>query len=156
MLIGSVFLLRIWLPIEIPLNWALIFIGLGISLLILAGRSGQGGLAVGACMLCGLGAIFYYQIITDDWNSWAYLWTLIPGFIGVGIILASLIDARQKVDPAGFFLILLSGFGFLFFGSLFGGVSFFGRDMSIFLPGLLILIGVYQIIRSWVKFISKG
>lgn len=156
MLIGGFFLMRIWLPIEVQFNWALLLIGIGAGLLILAASSGIGGLAIGACVLIGLGAIFYYQIITDDWNSWAYLWTIIPGFIGAGILIASFINPRSKVDPAGFFLITLSLFGFLLFGGLFGRVSFFGMDITAYWPILLIVIGLFHLGWSWRQFISKS
>ncbi len=33
----------------------------------------------------GIGGILAYQDYTGHWESWSYLWTLIPGFVGLGI-----------------------------------------------------------------------
>jgi hypothetical protein len=43
-------------------------------------------MAVAACIIGGIGGILYWQSYTGDWASWAYVWTLIPGFSGIGII----------------------------------------------------------------------
>ena len=63
-------------------SWPFILIGLGIMFLLWALIAQTGGLAIPGAILSGLGGIFYYQELTKDWDSWAYIWALIPGFVG--------------------------------------------------------------------------
>jgi hypothetical protein len=46
-------------------------------------RNGRAGCP--GSILAGIGGIFYYQNLTNDWESWAYIWALIPGFVGIGV-----------------------------------------------------------------------
>ena len=77
-------------------SWPFILIGLGIMFLLWALIAQTGGLAIPGAILSGLGGIFYYQELTKDWDSWAYIWALIPGFVGIGILLKGLIDKDFK------------------------------------------------------------
>jgi len=155
-LIGSFFLLRLWLPLPIEINWALFVVAIGLIFLIAAALSGVGGLAIPGCIVGGIGAILYYQNISGNWESWAYLWTLIPGFIGIGIIIASLFNPHARIDASGWFLILLSSIGFILFGGILGGVAFFGVDITTYWPLVLILIGVYHLLHPWMRVRSRS
>jgi hypothetical protein len=88
---------------------------------------GAPGMAVPACIVAGIGGILYYQNATGDWGSWAYVWSLIPGFVGVGTILAGLLgqDFRQSVR-SGLNLILISLIMFLFFAAVFWPIGHSG------------------------------
>ena len=103
---------------------------------------------VPASIVGGIGGILYLQnsgVLT--WESWAYMWTLIPGFVGIGVFLAGLIKWDRKGIIDGLQTFLVGAVLFLVFGSLMGDM--FGyfpfRD---YLPVLLIALGVFLFIRA--------
>src|SRR3972149_12084787 len=72
---------------EWPINMLLIGAGIFIVGLVL----GQPGMSVPAAIVAGIGGIFYYQEATNSYDSWSYMWALIPGFVGVGSIFAGIL-----------------------------------------------------------------
>ena len=122
---------------EFPFNMFLI----GGGILIIGLVTGQPGMAVPASIVAGLGGIFYYQDVTNDYSSWSYMWTLILGFIGVGSILAGLLgDNTAHNLKRGLNMMVISVVLFLVFASFFGGLELLGN----FGPAiLLILLGVW-------------
>ena len=126
-------------------DWPFIIIGLGGVFLLWAILSGTGGLAVPGSVLAGIGGIFYYQNLTGDWESWAYIWALIPGFVGVGIIISGIIDRDYKeAFTGGLIMLLISGILFFAFGTAFG----LPAEVSTYWPALLILLGVVALVRA--------
>lgn len=120
-------------------SWPFILIGLGVMFLLWALIAGTGGLAIPGSILSGLGGIFYYQELTQNWDSWAYIWALIPGFVGVGILLKGLIDKSFKDSiNASLTLIIISAVLFFAFGTQFGLQSY----VMTYWPILLILLGI--------------
>jgi hypothetical protein len=120
-----------------PSNMLLIGAGIFILGLVL----GQPGMSVPAAIVAGLGGIFYYQQITESYNSWSYMWALIPGFVGVGTVLAGILgeNTAQNIKH-GLNLMVISAVLFLVFSSFFGGWTLLGN----FGPAiLLILLGVW-------------
>ena len=129
-------------------RWPFILIGLGIIFLLWALITETGGLAIPGAILSGLGGIFYYQEVTQDWESWAYIWALIPGFVGVGIWLSGLIDKKFKQNfSGGLTLILISTILFFAFGSQFG----LQPAITMFWPVLLIALGAVALIRALLR-----
>lgn len=129
-------------------SWPLVIVGIGILIFILGLIGGEPGMAVPACVVGGIGLILYYQKETGDWTSWAYAWALIPGFTGVGSILAGILgDHPRKSILDGITLILISGILFLVFGSLFGELDFLGD----YWPVLLILLGFWVLISYFLR-----
>jgi hypothetical protein len=152
-LIGLIFLafqvfptLRVWADQEF--TWPMgLWLG-ALGLLVLGVLTGTADLLVPASIVGGLGTIFFFQETGRlTWEGWAYLWTLIPGFAGLGVFLAGLIEWDRKEIADGLQTMLVSVVLFLVFGSLLGDV--FGyfpfRD---FLPVLLIILGVFLFIRA--------
>ena len=126
-------------------EWPFIIIGLGGIFLVWAILSGAGGLAVPGAILAGIGGILYYQNLTSDWESWAYIWALIPGFVGVGIIIGGFIDRNIKDGfSSGVVLLLISAILFFAFGSAFG----LEPSITKYWPALLILLGIVSLIRA--------
>jgi len=126
-------------------EWPFIIIGLGLIFLLWAILSGIGGLAVLGSILAGIGGILYYQNLTGDWGSWAYIWSLIPGFAGIGIIISGIIEGNYKDSfSSGLILLLISGMLFFVF------VQAFGLEPEIIQhwPVLLILLGLIVLIRA--------
>jgi hypothetical protein len=122
---------------EFPMN--MLLIGAGIFLLGLILNAP--GLSVPAAIVAGLGGIFYYQQTAEDFSSWSYMWTLIFGFIGIGMILAGLLgDNTAHNIKRGFNMVILSVVLFLVMSSILGDWALLGN----FGPAiLLILLGLY-------------
>ena len=119
-------------------------IGLGALFLLWAAVGGIGGLAVPATIMAGIGGILYYQNLTGDWDSWSYIWALIPGFVGVGVLLSGLIDGKFKSTlDGGVTLVIISAILFFIFGTTFG----LDYNLSQYWPVLLILLGLISLVR---------
>ena len=153
MLIGAfLILLGIWFLIVrfVPglgflSDWPMVIVSIGVGLLLFGIVAGAPGMAVPATIVAGLGGLFAYQNATGDWASWAYAWTLIPGLVGIGIILTGLLEAdfRSKVGPGGW-LILISAVMFGIFGSFLGAGGLLGP----YWPALLVLVGLILLAQS--------
>ena len=135
---------RIFPALAIRFDWPWFVIGAGILMLVIGLLTGVPGMAVPAAIVGGIGGLLYWQNATGHWESWAYVWTLIPGFVGVGAVLAALIggEGRQSVY-GGLKLMLLSVILFAVFGSFFGALGFLGN----YWPVLLILLGLILLVR---------
>lgn len=138
--------LRIWAGQEFTWPVSILLVALG--LVVIGALTGTADLLVPASIVGGIGGILYFQnvgIIT--WESWAFLWTLIPGFVGIGVFLAGLLKWNRKEIIDGLQTVLVSAVLFLVFGSLMGDM--FGyfpfRD---YLPVLLIALGIFLFIRA--------
>jgi hypothetical protein len=149
-LVGAWFLAMQFFPqlgewINIELSWPWIIIGVGIFLLVLGLLVGEPGLAVPAVIVGGIGGLLYYQNTTGDWDSWAYAWTLIPGFVGLGILLAGLLGGTLRKDlSGGLTLIVISAVLFVIFASFLGGMTVLGD----YWPVLFILLGVWILLTA--------
>ena len=114
---------------------------------------GQPGMSVPAAIVAGLGGIFYYQDATGNFASWSYMWALIPGFIGVGTIVAGLLgeNTAQNLTP-GLNMMVISAVLFLVFSSFFGGwelLGNYGPSILLILLGLWVLgSGLFRTFRN--------
>ena len=152
-LIGlGIFLIR---TIQIPAQWSsffsgwpMILVGIGFGLLVLGLLLGSPDMSVPASIMLGLGGIFLYQNSTNEWESWSYVWSLIPGFVGIGIIISGLLKWRIKEEVReGLRLLLISAVLFIIFGSLLGGIKILGNLW----PIVLILLGLWIIVRNLIR-----
>jgi hypothetical protein len=120
------------------LTWPLILVGIGAALLII----------VPACVVAGIGVILYWQNNTGQWETWAYVWTLIPGFVGIGTILTGLFEWKWETIRGGLWLLLISAILFGIFSSIFapmfGGTTIIGQ----WWPLLLILLGILTLLEA--------
>ena len=93
--LGVLFFLLNLLPgVNFDKLWPVIFILLAAGffippLLWPQQRQGLSGLFIPGAIMLMLGLIFFYNTFTNDWASWAYAWTLIPGGVGLGLWLDS-------------------------------------------------------------------
>ncbi len=150
-LLGAWFLAVQFLPgLEIyafnQTTWPLAIVGLGGLLGLFAIVTWVPDLLVPACIVAGIGGLLYWQNLTGHWESWAYAWTLIPGFVGVGVFLTGLLRGRlRQAIVGGGWLILISAVMFLIFSSFLGGPVLLGA----YWPVLLILLGVIFLAQSF-------
>ena len=135
-----------------PFDWPMWVVLSGAMLLVIGLLAGAPGMAIPACIVAGIGGILYYQNATGNWESWSYMWTLIPGFGGVGSLLAGILgdDFKQSVRH-GLNTLLVSVILFAIFGTLFGGWTIFGAYAQYVPIALLFLLGLWFIVRGFLR-----
>jgi len=131
-------------------TWPMTILIVALGLLVIGALTGTADMLVPACIVGGIGGILYLQNAGAlTWQSWAYLWTLIPGFAGIGQALAGLVKWKRKDIADGLQAVLVSAVLFLIFGSLMGDL--FGYfPLRAYLPYVLIALGVLLLIRAFV------
>lgn len=134
--------------------WPMWMIGAGGIILLIGLVNGNPGMAIPAAIVAGIGGILYYQELNHDYASWSYMWTLIPGFVGVGSILAGLLgeDTRRNIGH-GLNQLFISAVLFLIFASFLGGMDILGAYGA---PVILILLGVYVLARGFMRSARRG
>jgi predicted nucleic acid-binding Zn ribbon protein len=130
-------------------TWPLIIIGVGLVFLFVSFVTQVGGFAIPGCIIGGIGLMLYYQNASGDWTSWAYGWMLIPGFTGLGLFIASFLDEEQRRERR-------TGLNMFITFSLIVAVlwAVFHTDivsMEIFWPALIILLGLYILVRGFFR-----
>lgn len=145
-LLGIAFLLfQLFPDLTAGFTWQWILILIGGIFVVASLLSRIGGLMIPGAILLGLAAIFVYQERSGNWESWAYVWALIPGFVGVGMFIGSLYDPEMRPARGASLIIMLIS---VILFAVFGGV--FGLTLSIlqYWPVLLILIGGWILLRA--------
>ncbi len=145
--VGIVLFLAQILPgFRISFTWPWTVIGVGVFLFALGAAVGEPGMAVPATIVSGIGGILAYQSTTGNWESWSYAWTLIPGFVGLGIVIMKLLGGGESDSyKDGLTLMLISLIMLAVFGSFFGALGMAGQ----YWPVLLILLGVILMVRTF-------
>ena len=129
-------------------EWPFMIVLVGLVFLLWAIIGGVGSLAIPGSILSGIGGILYYQNAYNAWGTWSFIWALIPGFVGVGIMLSGLIDRDFKGRFfGGLSLLVISAILFFAFGSFFG----MAPGISKYWPVLLVALGLISLIRAFVK-----
>lgn len=153
-LLGAVLLVAQFVPawrewVSGPNAWPVIILSIAAFLFILGVLVGEPGLAVPACIVGGIGALLYYQNYTGDWGSWAYAWTLIPGFVGVGVFVTGLFSrtGRGEALRGGLILIFISLVMFAVSGAFLGGPALLGQ----YWPVLLITLGLFLLVGAFLR-----
>jgi len=136
--------------LNINQHWPLLIVFIG-GLFLLGAFVGSPGLAVPGSLLGGIGLMLYYQNVNSAWSSWAYSWTLILVFIGIGIIISRAIQGNLSAGiREGGRLIVIGLILFAIFGSFLG----LGLGISFVLAIVLIGIGIWMVARVFFK--GKG
>jgi hypothetical protein len=131
--------------LEFPLN----IVAIGAALLVVGLLVGAPGMAVPAAIVAGVGGILYYQNTSGDWDSWSYLWTLIPGFIGIGTVLHGLFSWNGARAREGMNTIVVSAILFLIFSTLLGGPNILGGSLGV--AALLVIAGLWLLAKGLFK-----
>lgn len=148
-LVGLFFLAMQMFPtlaegLNIARQWPLVIIGLG-GLFMLSAVLGAPPLAIPGSIIGGVGGLLYYQNATGNWGSWAYAWTLIIGFVGVGLVIFGLLERRERpAIKAGAGLIAMSLFLFAVFALFFTGFA----QAGLVWPIAIMLLGVWLLLRG--------
>ena len=125
-------------------RWPFSLIWLGAGLLLFGMLTGNPGLAVPAAIVAGIGGIFYSNETYH--TDWSFMWTLIPGFVGVGSVLQGLLGENTRRNIArGLNTMVTSAVLFLIFAALFGGLEVLGNSTAAI---ALIALGVWLLARN--------
>lgn len=134
-------------------NWPVPIIGIGVLMALVGIATWTPGWLVPACVVGGIGALLYYQNANNAWDTWSFAWALIPGFGGLGGMLAGLmsLDWGDVVD--GLKTILVSLALFALFGWWLGDLGKLGQleDVVKYWPVLLIALGVVLTLQAFIR-----
>jgi hypothetical protein len=138
--------------LHLTFEWPMWVVFAGAALLVIGLLVGEPDMAIPACIVAGIGGILYYQNATNNWESWAYLWTLIPGFVGVGRILSGIIGGDFMASlREGLRLLLVCAILFTIFATIFNAWTIFG-PYSAYVPIILLfLMGLWLIVRGIIR-----
>jgi len=90
------------------------------------------------CIIFTLGVIFLFNVITGDWNAWAYANILLLTALGAAVILVNRTGRwPQQVNVIAVGTIIVSLAAFVLFGALKGGLF-----IQVMAPLLLVLFGI--------------
>jgi hypothetical protein len=138
--------------IHLSFEWPMWVILAGTAILVIGLLVGEPDTAVPACVVAGIGGILYYQNVTNHWESWSYMWTLIPGFVGVGKILSGIIGGNfRSCLLEGLRLLLTCAILFTIFAKIFNAWTIFGTYSSYVPIGLLFILGLWLIVRGIIR-----
>ncbi len=153
-LLGAFFIAERQVPalghlFQLYMSWPLNIVAAGALIFLIGLMVGAPGMAVPAAIVAGIGGILYYQKITENFTSWSYMWSLIPGFVGVGEIVSGLLSRNNQKARSGVNLIVTSAVLFIIFAALLGKLNILGP----YGPALLlILVGAWVLGRGlWRK-----
>jgi hypothetical protein len=109
------------------------------------------GFAVAGSVVTTVGLILLYQETTENWESWAYVWALIPMAAGIGITGYGLLTGHRDIAATGVRLATVAGALFLVGAWYFNAVFETGRnpiDIGAWWPVVAIGIGALVLGRA--------
>jgi hypothetical protein len=141
--------------------WPFIVIGVGAAFfagMVLGGKS-TGALAIPGSIITGIGLILLVQNIFGWWETWSFSWALIVTFVGVGIAIYGHWSDRPDSRKGGWDLARVGLILFIIFGTIFEFIFSFigvsGRQVTLFWPVVLIVIGVLQFLWRAFRLLTR-
>lgn len=134
--------------VQLEVTWPLFIVGIGAILLVVGLVTAVPGLAVPACIVAGVGGILYFQATTGRWVTGSYAWGLMPSFVGIGILLANILDGKLgKGARDGGVLIIIGLVVFAALGAAFGELGRLGP----YWPLLVVALGVLMVLQGLLR-----
>lgn len=125
-----------------------VVVAVAVLFLLLGLATSTPAMLVPACIFGGIGGLLLWQNQYGRWDTWAYAWALIPGFVGVGLFLLSLVSSKERRSiGAGLWMMFISAVMFLVFGTLFGAFRGPWRQLLAYWPLLLIAAGLLTLLE---------
>ena len=152
-IVGATILVGQFLRIDLwRFVWPLFVIipGIGLFAWMASGDRQTAWLAVPASIVTMTGLILLYQSVTDHWESWAYVWSLIvPVAVGIGLVLQAQRTGKESLRRTGQGMIRVGLVIFLVSGTLFELVFRASGSAvgQVFWPSVLVMVGLYLIFR---------
>jgi len=109
------------------------------------------GLAIAGSVITAVGTILLVQANTGAWESWAYVWILIPGAAGLGMAGYGLLTRTAGLIDRGVWMVVISGIVFLVARWYFEAVFATGDqpvDLATWWPLGLVAAGVLVAARA--------
>lgn len=133
--------------------WPLWTLFPGLVLLTLAFSAGPlAGLAVPGSVITTAGLILLVLNATDQWQAWAYVWTLlVPTAVGVGLMIHGRLRANYSSHRFGLSLVLVGLVLFLFLAAFFEliiGLSGY-TGLRFLWPVVLIVAGILVLLAPY-------
>jgi hypothetical protein len=132
--------------------WPLFVLVPGLAFLggAVLGDKKAAGLAIPGSIVTGTAGILMYQNLTGNWESWAYIWTLYPVFLGLAFLFMSGRTGDENLRKTGRGFVTWGSVGLislmaLFELFIFGSAGWLG---SILVPGAMIAGGLYMLTRN--------
>lgn len=131
--------------------WPFIIVGFGLLFFVgmFAGGRSVSGLAIPGTIITTIGLMFFYQVITNHWESWSYGWTVIIMSVGLGILFMGMWGQNPDQRTAGLQVLQIGAILFIIFGAFFELIFTSHMPLglrSIIFPIGLILLGLYFLI----------
>ena len=133
-------------------TWPFIFIVAGIGFLLPALiwpklREGLAGLYIPGMIFITLGGIFLFNVLSNRWVIWAYVWILVFTSVGLGLYTGAIIGKwHDEVRKTGLWMMVISAALFAFFAAIFGDTL-----VKAIGAGFLILMGIIVVVRALIK-----
>ena len=132
--------------------WPLFVAVPGLAFLYFAytGDKKVAGLAVPGTVITGTGLILFYQNLTGHWESWAYIWTLYPLFVGLALRFMAQRTGDEGSHKASSILMRIGAIGFIV-GAVFFELMIFGNGGifgNLALPVVLVAIGAFMLMAN--------
>jgi hypothetical protein len=127
-----------------PTTWPYQIIALGLLFFVAGILAITPAMFIPGSIITGIGGILYYQNLTDNWASWAYLWTLIPGFVGFGLLLFGFFRRKMGSVIAGLWCLFSSLVLFSIFGFAFASLPY----VNMIWPLALVILGFFFLMRA--------
>jgi len=109
------------------------------------------GFAIAGSIVTTVGLVLLYQSSTDTWESWAYVWALIPGAAGVAMVVYGGIAGERHVMAAGTRIATISTVLFIVGLWFFGPVFTAGRlplNLDEWWPVILVAVGALIVVAA--------
>ncbi|MFN8561661.1 MAG: hypothetical protein U0703_08595 [Anaerolineae bacterium] len=118
--------------------------------LALAGDRRMSGFIFPGAFITGTGAILWFQNATDNWQSWAYIWTLYPVFLGLALMFNGQRTGKEKEVRTGRGFVTFGVIAFLVGAAFFELLIFQGNSTLTrwVLPVGLIGVGGYLLLNG--------
>ena len=153
MLVGVILLALIWMPwlwgwIELEYWVPLAIAILGVLIGIVAVRFGLPRLTIPAIVFSGTAYLMYWQHTSGRTASWSYLWTVIPGLAGLGLLVSGLFALQADEIRSGIALMALSAVLYTAFGSWLGGLNLLNPQWVFVLFGVVFVLLLRPMMRG--------
>jgi hypothetical protein len=129
-------------------SWPLIILAVGAVFFAGGFGSTAPALVIPGTIIAGIGGILFWQNATGRWFSWAYVWTLIPGFVGLGLLVFAWLtfsaERGREVRLASRWLLAASAALFLVFTTFLGPWPWFWAVLGLG----LVAGGAVLVVRS--------